>query len=163
MAGMKVQVVEVDKEGNIDLAHLKALVRTWLTIRSYLISTECDHCESLPSQFTTWTFLRPKSCPISQVDKHKANLAAMMLTYPSTFGVFEEHVRDVCDLIHKNGGQVYLDGANMNAQVSKDVSGQPEWKALTFLMSEFSSFIETHNLWNLKANRIKVYWCVIML
>lgn len=52
-----------------------------------------------------------------QVDKHKANLAAMMLTYPSTFGVFEEHVREVCDLIHENGGQVYLDGANMNAQV----------------------------------------------
>lgn len=54
---------------------------------------------------------------LSQVDKHKANLAAMMLTYPSTFGVFEEHVREVCDLIHANGGQVYLDGANMNAQV----------------------------------------------
>lgn len=41
----------------------------------------------------------------------------MMLTYPSTFGVFEEQVREVCDLIHENGGQVYLDGANMNAQV----------------------------------------------
>lgn len=54
-----------------------------------------------------------------QVDKHKASLAAMMLTYPSTFGVFEEHVREVCDLIHDNGGQVYLDGANMNAQVSE--------------------------------------------
>lgn len=51
------------------------------------------------------------------MDKHKGNLAAMMLTYPSTFGVFEEHVREVCDLIHENGGQVYLDGANMNAQV----------------------------------------------
>lgn len=51
------------------------------------------------------------------MDKHKANLAAMMITYPSTFGVFEEHIGDVCDLIHKNGGQVYLDGANMNAQV----------------------------------------------
>ncbi|KAI3372626.1 hypothetical protein L3Q82_023106 [Scortum barcoo] len=52
-----------------------------------------------------------------EVDKHKASLAAMMITYPSTFGVFEEHIRDVCDLIHSNGGQVYLDGANMNAQV----------------------------------------------
>uniref|UniRef100_A0A8C6UN93 glycine dehydrogenase (aminomethyl-transferring) n=1 Tax=Neogobius melanostomus TaxID=47308 RepID=A0A8C6UN93_9GOBI len=51
------------------------------------------------------------------VDKHKANLAAMMITYPSTFGVFEEQVGDVCELIHQNGGQVYLDGANMNAQV----------------------------------------------
>lgn len=57
------------------------------------------------------------TCLSFQVDKHKANLAAMMITYPSTFGVFEEHVGDVCDLIHKNGGQVYLDGANMNAQV----------------------------------------------
>lgn len=54
---------------------------------------------------------------LCQVDKHKANLAAMMVTYPSTFGVFEEKIRDVCELIHKNGGQVYLDGANMNAQV----------------------------------------------
>uniref|UniRef100_A0A8C8D8V9 glycine dehydrogenase (aminomethyl-transferring) n=1 Tax=Oncorhynchus tshawytscha TaxID=74940 RepID=A0A8C8D8V9_ONCTS len=76
MAGMKVQVVEVDKDGNIDMANLKALV-----------------------------------------DKHKANLAAMMITYPSTFGVFEESIDDVCNLIHQNGGQVYLDGANMNAQV----------------------------------------------
>uniref|UniRef100_A0A8C4NWG4 glycine dehydrogenase (aminomethyl-transferring) n=1 Tax=Dicentrarchus labrax TaxID=13489 RepID=A0A8C4NWG4_DICLA len=76
MAGMKVQVVEVDKDGNIDMAHLKSLV-----------------------------------------DKHKASLAAMMITYPSTFGVFEEHIRDTCDLIHANGGQVYLDGANMNAQM----------------------------------------------
>lgn len=59
------------------------------------------------------------SFPLFQVDKHKASLAAMMLTYPSTFGVFEEHVREVCDLIHNNGGQVYLDGANMNAQVSE--------------------------------------------
>uniref|UniRef100_A0A8C7YK52 Glycine cleavage system P protein n=1 Tax=Oryzias sinensis TaxID=183150 RepID=A0A8C7YK52_9TELE len=76
MAGMKVQVVEVDKDGNIDLVHLKALV-----------------------------------------EKHKASLAAMMITYPSTFGVFEENIGDVCELIHQNGGQVYLDGANMNAQV----------------------------------------------
>ena len=52
-----------------------------------------------------------------KVDKHKASLAAMMITYPSTFGVFEENISDVCDLIHQHGGQVYLDGANMNAQV----------------------------------------------
>ncbi|XP_030646871.1 glycine dehydrogenase (decarboxylating), mitochondrial [Chanos chanos] len=76
MAGLKVQVVETDKDGNIDMAHLKAMV-----------------------------------------DKHKANLAAIMITYPSTNGVFEENVSEVCDLIHQNGGQVYLDGANMNAQV----------------------------------------------
>uniref|UniRef100_A0A8C4Y4T6 glycine dehydrogenase (aminomethyl-transferring) n=1 Tax=Gopherus evgoodei TaxID=1825980 RepID=A0A8C4Y4T6_9SAUR len=76
MAGMKIQPVEVDKNGNIDIAHLKAMV-----------------------------------------DKHKDNLAAIMITYPSTNGVFEEDISDVCDLIHKHGGQVYLDGANMNAQV----------------------------------------------
>ncbi|XP_037758995.1 glycine dehydrogenase (decarboxylating), mitochondrial [Chelonia mydas] len=76
MAGMKIQPVEVDKNGNIDIAHLKAMV-----------------------------------------DKHKDNLAAIMITYPSTNGVFEENISDVCDLIHKHGGQVYLDGANMNAQV----------------------------------------------
>lgn len=55
--------------------------------------------------------------PCHQVDKHKENLAAIMITYPSTNGVFEEQIGDVCDLIHKHGGQVYLDGANMNAQV----------------------------------------------
>lgn len=53
----------------------------------------------------------------SQVDKHKDNLSAIMITYPSTFGVFEDTITDICDLIHENGGQVYLDGANMNAQV----------------------------------------------
>uniref|UniRef100_A0A6J0V3D8 Glycine cleavage system P protein n=1 Tax=Pogona vitticeps TaxID=103695 RepID=A0A6J0V3D8_9SAUR len=76
MAGMRIQPIEVDKNGNIDSAHLKAMV-----------------------------------------DKHKEKLAAIMITYPSTNGVFEEEIADVCDLIHKHGGQVYLDGANMNAQV----------------------------------------------
>ncbi|XP_069889333.1 glycine dehydrogenase (decarboxylating), mitochondrial [Dipodomys merriami] len=76
MAGMKIQPVEVDKYGNIDMAHLSAMV-----------------------------------------DKHKENLAAIMITYPSTNGVFEENIGDVCSLIHQHGGQVYLDGANMNAQV----------------------------------------------
>eukprot|EP01104_Vermistella_antarctica_P007850 TRINITY_DN1945_c0_g1_i3.p1 TRINITY_DN1945_c0_g1~~TRINITY_DN1945_c0_g1_i3.p1 ORF type:complete len:1052 (-),score=195.33 TRINITY_DN1945_c0_g1_i3:1700-4855(-) len=52
-----------------------------------------------------------------QVEKHKDCLAALMITYPSTYGVFEENIVDVCDLIHENGGQVYMDGANMNAQV----------------------------------------------
>ncbi|KAF4802958.1 Glycine dehydrogenase (decarboxylating), mitochondrial [Turdus rufiventris] len=76
MAGMKIQPIEVDKNGSIDISHLNAMV-----------------------------------------DKHKENLAAIMITYPSTNGVFEEEIGDVCDLIHKHGGQVYLDGANMNAQV----------------------------------------------
>jgi len=48
---------------------------------------------------------------------NKKNLSALMITYPSTFGVFEENVKDICDIIHMNGGLVYMDGANMNAQV----------------------------------------------
>jgi glycine dehydrogenase len=49
--------------------------------------------------------------------EHAERLAALMLTYPSTHGVFEERVREVCDVVHRHGGLVYLDGANMNAQV----------------------------------------------
>ena len=49
--------------------------------------------------------------------KYKNNLACAMVTYPSTFGVFESQIVDICQLIHENGGQVYLDGANLNAQV----------------------------------------------
>jgi glycine dehydrogenase len=53
----------------------------------------------------------------SKAEAHKANLAALMVTYPSTHGVFEASIREVCDIIHANGGQVYMDGANLNAQV----------------------------------------------
>jgi glycine dehydrogenase len=49
--------------------------------------------------------------------QHADRLAAIMITYPSTHGVFEEHIRQICDIVHDHGGQVYLDGANMNAQV----------------------------------------------
>lgn len=49
--------------------------------------------------------------------EHKDNLACLMVTYPSTYGVFEEGIVDICSIIHENGGQVYMDGANMNAQV----------------------------------------------
>lgn len=49
--------------------------------------------------------------------QHKDELAGLMVTYPSTHGVFEEAIREICDLIHENGGLVYMDGANMNAQV----------------------------------------------
>jgi glycine dehydrogenase len=49
--------------------------------------------------------------------KHSANLAALMVTYPSTHGVFEEPIKDICAIVHSHGGQVYMDGANMNAQV----------------------------------------------
>lgn len=50
-------------------------------------------------------------------EEHSERLGALMITYPSTHGVFEEGIRHICDLIHKHGGQVYMDGANMNAQV----------------------------------------------
>lgn len=52
-----------------------------------------------------------------KAEKHSDKLAAFMITYPSTSGVFDEEIREICDVIHKHGGQVYLDGANMNAQV----------------------------------------------
>ncbi|MEB3230116.1 MAG: aminomethyl-transferring glycine dehydrogenase [Leptolyngbyaceae bacterium] len=76
MAGMKVVVTQCDKDGNIDIADLKA-----------------------------------------KAEKHQENLAALMVTYPSTHGVFEEGIREICDIVHRHGGQVYMDGANMNAQV----------------------------------------------
>ena len=53
----------------------------------------------------------------AKCEEHSARLGALMITYPSTHGVFEEGIRHICDLIHKHGGQVYMDGANMNAQV----------------------------------------------
>ncbi len=53
----------------------------------------------------------------SKAARHRDELAALMITYPSTAGIFEESVADICRVIHDNGGQVYMDGANMNAQV----------------------------------------------
>ncbi len=53
----------------------------------------------------------------AKCEEHSNDLAALMITYPSTHGVFEEGIREVCDLVHKHGGQVYLDGANLNAMV----------------------------------------------
>ena len=53
----------------------------------------------------------------ANAEKYKNNLAGLMVTYPSTHGVFEESIKEICDLIHENGGLVYMDGANMNAQV----------------------------------------------
>jgi glycine dehydrogenase len=53
----------------------------------------------------------------AKAEAHKNDLSCLMVTYPSTHGVFEETIRDICDIIHANGGQVYMDGANMNAQV----------------------------------------------
>jgi glycine dehydrogenase len=53
----------------------------------------------------------------AKAEAHKDNLAALMVTYPSTHGVFEEGIIEICEVIHEAGGQVYMDGANMNAQV----------------------------------------------
>jgi glycine dehydrogenase len=53
----------------------------------------------------------------AKAEQHRDRLAALMVTYPSTHGVFEEEIRAICEVVHANGGQVYLDGANMNAQV----------------------------------------------
>lgn len=52
-----------------------------------------------------------------KAEQHRDDLAALMVTYPSTHGVFEEEIKDICQIIHEFGGQVYMDGANMNAQV----------------------------------------------
>ena len=52
-----------------------------------------------------------------KAEEHSENLAALMVTYPSTHGVFEEKITEICELIHNNGGQVYMDGANLNALV----------------------------------------------
>jgi glycine dehydrogenase len=76
MAGLQVVVVGCDRDGNIDVADLRA-----------------------------------------KADKHAHKLAALMVTYPSTHGVFEVSIREICDIVHSHGGQVYMDGANLNAQV----------------------------------------------
>ena len=76
MAGMKVVVVGVAPNGDIDMADFRA-----------------------------------------KAEAHSANLAACMITYPSTHGVFETTAREICEITHRHGGQVYLDGANMNAMV----------------------------------------------
>ena len=60
----------------------------------------------------------------AKAEKHSANLAAAMVTYPSTHGVFEEGIRELCDIIHAHGGQVYVDGANMNALVGVAAPGK---------------------------------------
>jgi glycine dehydrogenase len=53
----------------------------------------------------------------AKVNEHRETLGALMVTYPSTYGVFEEHIIEICETVHDAGGQVYMDGANMNAQV----------------------------------------------
>jgi glycine dehydrogenase len=53
----------------------------------------------------------------AKAQQHRDALAALMVTYPSTYGIFEERIREICAIVHEHGGQVYMDGANMNAQV----------------------------------------------
>ncbi|MGQ0832717.1 MAG: aminomethyl-transferring glycine dehydrogenase [Microthrixaceae bacterium] len=60
----------------------------------------------------------------AKVTEHSADLAALMVTYPSTHGVFEERITEICDLVHRHGGQVYVDGANLNALVGV---ARPGW------------------------------------
>jgi glycine dehydrogenase len=60
----------------------------------------------------------------AKASAHKNDLSCLMITYPSTHGVFEETIREICEIIHANGGQVYMDGANMNAQVGLTSPGQ---------------------------------------
>ena len=82
MVSLKVVVVNCDKNGNIDLADLKA-----------------------------------------KAEEVGDNLSCAMITYPSTHGVYEETIREICDIVHQYGGQVYMDGANMNAQVGITAPG----------------------------------------
>ncbi|WP_413664539.1 aminomethyl-transferring glycine dehydrogenase [Microbulbifer sp. CNSA002] len=60
----------------------------------------------------------------AKIEEHGDRIAALMVTYPSTHGVFEEGIREVCDLVHQAGGQVYIDGANMNALIGVAAPGQ---------------------------------------
>jgi glycine dehydrogenase len=59
----------------------------------------------------------------AKASQHAANLAGIMITYPSTYGVYEESVKDITNIVHQHGGQVYMDGANMNAQVGLTAPG----------------------------------------
>jgi glycine dehydrogenase len=59
----------------------------------------------------------------AKASKHAHELAALMITYPSTYGVFEERIKEIVDVVHSHGGQVYMDGANMNAQVALTCPG----------------------------------------
>jgi glycine dehydrogenase len=59
----------------------------------------------------------------AKAEQHRQNLAGIMITYPSTYGIYEETVKEITDIIHQHGGQVYMDGANMNAQVGLTAPG----------------------------------------
>ena len=60
----------------------------------------------------------------AKCEQHSAALAAVMITYPSTYGVFDTHIKELCALVHQHGGRVYVDGANMNALVGGAAPGE---------------------------------------
>ena len=78
-----------------------------------VVVTKCD-------ETATWTWPTCKA----KCEQHSANLAAIMITYPSTHGVFETTVKELCALVHSHGGRVYVDGANMNALVGVAAPGE---------------------------------------
>ena len=78
----------------------------------------------------------------SKVETHKDNLSAMMITYPSTHGVFESSIKSLCDLVHEHGGQVYMDGANLNALVGLCKPG--ELGADVMHINLHKTFLYTH-------------------
>jgi len=109
-----------------------------LTIRAYhksqgqehrnvcLIPTSAHGTNPASAHMVGWKVIVVKSAENGDIDvedfkakaeKHSDSLAACMITYPSTHGVFEETVQEVCDITHQHGGQVYIDGANMNAMI----------------------------------------------
>ena len=59
----------------------------------------------------------------AKANRHESNLAGIMITYPSTYGVYEETIKEITEIVHQHGGQVYMDGANMNAQVGLTAPG----------------------------------------
>jgi glycine dehydrogenase len=98
-----------------------------------LIPTSAHGTNPASAQMVGWKVVPVKSASNGDIDledfrtkaaAHAANLAACMITYPSTHGVFEETVREVCAVTHQHGGQVYIDGANMNAMVGLVAPGE---------------------------------------
>ena len=98
-----------------------------------LIPTSAHGTNPASAQMVGWKVVPVKSAENGDIDvddfrakaaEHAPRLAACMITYPSTHGVFEATVRDVCDITHEHGGQVYIDGANMNAMVGLAAPGE---------------------------------------
>ena len=74
----------------------------------------------------------------AKIEKHRENIGAFMVTYPSTFGVFEEKIVEIIDMVHEAGGQVYMDGANMNAQVGLTSPGVSSFCCMLLALCKFA-------------------------